>query len=144
MLYRLLLLTLFLIFACQPQTEATEADGSSGYPNIVYILADDLGWGDISVQNPESKIQTKQPESPREVVVHHSLDGMFSVRQGDWKLIIGRGSGGFTQPRRVDIAEGEASGQLYNPSEDPGEQNNVYTEQPEKVEELLAILTKLR
>ena len=86
----------------------------------------------------------KQSESPREVVVHHSLDGMFSVRQGDWKLIIGRGSGGFTQPRQVDIAEGEASGQLYNPSEDPGEQNNVYTEQPEKVEELLAILTKLR
>lgn len=27
-------------------------------PNIVYILADDLGYGDLSVYNPESKIET--------------------------------------------------------------------------------------
>ena len=27
-------------------------------PNFVYILCDDLGWGDVSCLNPESKIQT--------------------------------------------------------------------------------------
>ena len=27
-------------------------------PNIVFILADDLGYGDISAFNPESKIHT--------------------------------------------------------------------------------------
>ncbi len=82
----------------------------------------------------------EQPESAREVVVHHSLDGMFSVRQGDWKLIVGRGSGGFTQPRREEVAEGEPTGQLYNLANDPSEQNNLFVEEPEKLEELMAFL----
>ena len=27
-------------------------------PNIVYIMADDMGWGDVSCFNPESRIPT--------------------------------------------------------------------------------------
>ena len=35
----------------------------------------------------------------RDAVVHHSGSGMFAIRSGDWKLVLGLGSGGFTRPR---------------------------------------------
>lgn len=84
-------------------------------------------------------------DSPiREATVHHSLDGMFALRKGNWKLIEGRGSGGFTQPRRIEPGEGEPPGQLFNLAEDPSEQNNVYTQYPEIVEQLQTLLNRYR
>ena len=37
-------------------------------PNVIFILADDLGYGDISAFNPESKIHT--PEFPLRMPIH--------------------------------------------------------------------------
>ena len=54
------------------------------------------------------------PAPIREATVHHALIGMFAIRRGDWKLILGRGSGGFTLPQYFPPKPGEPEGQLYN------------------------------
>ena len=48
------LITILIITACDnpPETPKTQ------HPNIIYILADDLGYGDISAYNPDSKVNT--------------------------------------------------------------------------------------
>ena len=46
---------LFCLFALVYSSSMAQ---NSGHPNIVFILADDLGYGDVSCYNPESKVQT--------------------------------------------------------------------------------------
>jgi len=78
----------------------------------------------------------------RDAVVHHSSQGMFSIRKGDWKLELGLGSGGFSEPRKLEAKPGEAEGQLYNLAQDPGEENNLYLKQPEMVKNLSGLLER--
>lgn len=77
-------------------------------------------------------------------IVHHSSHGYFAVRQGPWKLIEGRGSGGFSEPVIYVVKAGEAQGQLYNLADDPGEQHNRYLDFPERVARLQRVLQKIR
>jgi arylsulfatase A len=83
-----------------------------------------------------------QPQ--RASVIHHSSRGMFAVRAGDWKLIEGLGSGGFTKPAVIEAEEGGPAGQLYNLAEDPSEETNMYLERPDVVERLTGILEETR
>lgn len=69
----------------------------------------------------------------REAIVHHSAQGLFAIRQGGWKLNLGRGSGGFTNPKTIDPGPGEPPGELYNLIDDPHETKNLYAEKPEIV-----------
>lgn len=69
-------------------------------------------------------------------VIHHSFTGHFSIRVGDWKLNMLRGSGGSLKPVIFEPAEGEAKYELYNIAEDPSESTNLYFEHPEIVKEL--------
>jgi len=78
----------------------------------------------------------------RAPVVHHSLSGMFSVRSGKWKMVLGLGSGGFSDPRRgYSVMPGAPEGQLYDMLADWREQHNVWNEHPEVVARLSAVLT---
>jgi arylsulfatase A-like enzyme len=78
----------------------------------------------------------------RDSLVHHSADGMFSIRRGAWKLIEALGSGGFTLPARIAPHPGDPPGQLYNIAEDIAEQHNVWHDHPEIVAELSALLAE--
>jgi arylsulfatase A-like enzyme len=77
-------------------------------------------------------------------VVHHSSRGVFALRKGEWKYIEGLGSGGFTQPAVGEPEAGGPAGQLYNMQDDPSEQNNLYLEEPEKVEEMKQALEVIK
>jgi arylsulfatase A-like enzyme len=83
-------------------------------------------------------------KSARDTTVHHSGDGLFAIRVGDWKLIDGLGSGGFTAPKNVKAKAGEATGQLYNLKDDPSEQKNHFAEKSEVVESLSQKLKALK
>ena len=80
------------------------------------------------------------PGPLREATVHHSIEGMFAVRQGRWKLIEGRGSGGWTPGGEDD----EAPGQLYDMVADIDEGTNLYGQRPDIVAELTALLDRYR
>ena len=80
----------------------------------------------------------------RAPVIHHSGGGKFAIRDGNWKMIEGLGSGGFTQPAFPEPKPGEPNGQLYNLKKDISEQENLYLTEPEKVEELKIKLKEIR
>ena len=90
-------------------------------------------------------LAVKPAEPVRDFAVHHSLWGVFAIRQGPWKLIPHRGSGGFTQPRELDPAkEGGPPGQLYHLESDPSETRNVYAEHPDVVRRLSDLLKEIK
>ncbi len=76
----------------------------------------------------------------REAIVHHSINGSFAIRQGDWKLEFCADSGGWIAPTPgSEAAKSLPDTQLYNLRADLAEANNVHAENPE----LVARMTKL-
>lgn len=88
----------------------------------------------------------KKPKSrkyKRKSTVHHSINGSFAIRKGNWKLIMCKGSGGWSAPRpkkakSMDLPEY----QLYNLADDPAEKNNLYSSDHKKYKELRKLLEK--
>lgn len=76
----------------------------------------------------------------RPFLVHHSYEGMFSLRQQDWKYVEHRGSGGFSSPRLVTPQPGEPGGQLYDMQTDWYETKNLYLSDPERVKHFERLL----
>lgn len=77
-------------------------------------------------------------------IIHHSINGTFSLRRGNWKLEEGLGSGGFSPPATVESALGGPKGQLYDLAKDPAELNNLYQKRPDIVDSLATLLEKYK
>jgi arylsulfatase A len=85
--------------------------------------------------------KSRSPSHP--FVVHHSIRGKFAIRQGDWKLGLYSGSGGWSRPHDEKATEkGLPATQLYNLAQDLGEQDNRVASQPETAARLLELLEK--
>jgi arylsulfatase A len=79
----------------------------------------------------------------REAVVHHSINGSFSIRQGNWKLELCPDSGGWSDPKPGSAAARKLPPiQLYDLAEDIGETTNVQDKHPDVVERLTKLLEK--
>ena len=80
----------------------------------------------------------------RQSIVSQSIGGQFAIRDGDWKLCLCPGSGGWSSPRpgRVDLSKFPAL-QLFNLADDPGEATNLQAEQPERVTRMTAMLNEV-
>jgi arylsulfatase A-like enzyme len=79
----------------------------------------------------------------REATVHHSINGSFSIRQGNWKLALCADSGGWSAPKPgAKEAAGLPAVQLYDLSADIAETKNLAAEKPDIVARLTALLEK--
>jgi arylsulfatase A len=82
-------------------------------------------------------------KTSRSTLVSHSIGGSFSMRQGDWKLCLSGGSGGWSAPREGDAKKRKLPPmQLYDLKNDRGERKNLVAEKRSKADELILLLSK--
>jgi len=85
--------------------------------------SDDAGVDSVSIL---PALLGRDEKPLREALVHHSINGSFAVRQGNWKLELCPGSGGWSAPKPGTAAEGKLPPvQLYDLGNDIAEQHNV-------------------
>ena len=78
-------------------------------------------------------------------VVHHSVDGYFSIRKGDWKLIVAKGSGGWSDPKPGKEAHDAPAMQLFNLKDNIAEDSeyNLYDIERDRAHDLFIELTTI-
>jgi arylsulfatase A-like enzyme len=111
---------------------------------IVGVKLDDADAVD-SVSHLAAMRGEKSP-ALRKGIVHHSLDGSFAIRSGDWKLIFCASAGAW---KYSDLTSEEAQKQglpdyqLYNLKDDLAETKNLYNKHPDKMCELTALMAEI-
>jgi len=96
-------------------------------------LPDNAGEDSVSIL----PLLKGQDRPVREAVVHHSINGMFALRQGNTKLIFGAGSGGWSKP-----SDDKSPVQLYDMTQDVGERQNRQAADKDDVARLTKLMEK--
>ncbi|MFR9620460.1 MAG: arylsulfatase [Rikenellaceae bacterium] len=105
-----------------------------------YKLADSEGEDSYNIL---STLTSKKDVKPiREATVHHSINGMFTIRKGEWKLLAAPDSGGWSDPKPGKGSADLPAVQLYHLGDDISEQNNLIYDHPEVAKELYNLLIK--
>lgn len=126
------------------------SDASTTLANLMATCSELIG-------NPSAKFETEDSYSilpvllgkatsvkEQPAIVNISSKGLYDIRKGNWKLILGLGSGGFSVPSEIKPKPGEPIGQLYDLDKDVSETTNLYATHPEKVKELTDLLYKIK
>lgn len=80
----------------------------------------------------------------RDNLVHHSINGSFAIRQGDWKLVLCPGSGGWSFPRPdQDDTSSMPRMQLFDLASDPQEKRNLQASHPQRIAEMTTLLERI-
>lgn len=111
-----------------------QAAGWDMMPTFVELLGEDTNWRDEAMDGlsilPTLTGKGTQQEHEFLYWEFHEENGRQAVRAGDWKLI------------RQNIKSGNPTHELYNIAEDPHEDNDLAASNPDKVEELKAIMDR--
>jgi arylsulfatase A len=90
-------------------------------------------------------------EPVRDFTIHQTSTLELAIRQGDWKYLDHKGSGGNNYAKKPELRKliipdtaPETPGQLYNLAEDPGEAVNLAEKFPEKSMALKKLLDEAR
>lgn len=76
---------------------------------------------------------SKSVKSARKSIIHHSIQGMFAIKSGQWKYVDGQGSGGWSKD---ESATADRKSQLYDLSQDITESKNLIDQYPEIAKKL--------
>ncbi|MCA9246019.1 MAG: arylsulfatase [Planctomycetales bacterium] len=70
----------------------------------------------------------------RETAINQSISGRLALRMGAWKMIFGKGSGGWTK------GSDDQPAQLYRLDDDLAEQKNLFAAHPDVASELITLM----
>ena len=106
--------------------------GQARRPNILYLLADDLGWADVSyhIRTP-AVVSWPGTLRPDRTLFWNFRGNEFGARIGDLKLR----TDGALRPERTE---------LFDLAVDPGERRNLFREAPARAADLLNLIRQER